>query len=197
MNADKAIEWITHVMGIELTAEQERTLRENFEDDGQMLRPRWVSGNKAGEAIMDEAARNPKHIFMGTYREVKPSELMGQELALTDLAALEVAARIPDRVFMDSDDQNAMEHKYGLDFLATAMGKATDEWSTQLAAKVSKAKSNLELLHGHGPAEVEWEWETDFREHATKGTVTMPYKEGCVVCGVQSTIKKLREDNDG
>ena len=161
MSADKAIEWITHVMGIELTAEQERTLRENFEDDGQPLRPRWASGNKAGEAIMDEAARIPKHIFM------------------------------------DSDDQNAMEHKYGLDFLATAMGKATDEWSTQLAAKVSKAKSNLELLHGHGPAEVEWEWETDFREHATKGTVTMPYKEGCVVCGVQSTIKKLREDNDG
>lgn len=70
MSADKAIEWITHVMGIELTAEQERTLRENFEDDGQPLRPRWASGNKAGEAIMD------------------------------------------------SDDQNAMEHKYGLDLVA-------------------------------------------------------------------------------
>ena len=121
MNADKAIEWITHVMGIELTAEQERTVRKNFEDDGQTLRPRWVSGNKAGEAIMDEAARIPEHIFMDDLqklREVKPSELMGQELALTDLAALEVAARIPDRVFMDSDDQNAMEHKYGLDLVA-------------------------------------------------------------------------------
>lgn len=67
-----------------------------------------------------------------------------------------------------------------------------DDWVTQLVAKISEAKSTLELLHGHGPAEVEWE--SDFREHATKGTVVMPYKEDCGLCVAQVELRKLREE---
>lgn len=52
MDADKVIEWITHVMGIEPTTHQQDMAR-------QMLK-----GNAPTAAIMDEGIRIPDHAFI-------------------------------------------------------------------------------------------------------------------------------------
>ena len=69
MSVDSIVEWISHVMGIELTDEQVRVLRKSFEDsvttdDWQPI-PEWT----VGEAITDEAARIPDHVFTASVEE--------------------------------------------------------------------------------------------------------------------------------
>ncbi|UWS60237.1 hypothetical protein N2384_19895 [Bacillus paralicheniformis] len=115
MDADKVIEWITHVMAIELTSTQKDLIR------------LYVGGN-ASRPGSGNAYRHGGRRFA----EMLVAEYMDE------------AARIPDRVFMDSDDENAMEHKYGQDFLAQVAARQADEWSQKLASTISEACTSLD-----------------------------------------------------
>ncbi len=96
---------------------------------------------------------------------------------------------------MDAHAISVNDEGFAQDVYDAVLGKQSDNWVQQLAAKVREVRTTLEMVHGHGPAEVRWE--TDLREYASRGKVTMPYSADCAVCRTQTKVDKIREDNDG
>ena len=138
MDADKVIEWITHVMAIELTSTQKDLIR--LYVGGNASRP--DSGNAYRHGGRRFAEMLVAEYCEGMVHNESPSEVgcyppVGEVI-------MDEAARIPDRVFMDSDDENAMEHKYGQDFLAQVAARQTDEWFQKLASTISETCTSLD-----------------------------------------------------
>lgn len=87
LNADKVIEWVTHVMGVELTTTQKDLLRMEFGEPIAHDRTRhdWAAGGRKFARLMADAYREETD-----FREVSPSELMGRALDLEDMALREI-----------------------------------------------------------------------------------------------------------
>lgn len=95
MDADKVIEWITHVMGIELTTHQENMIRLHCDGGDQTYRSYARGGYRFAEAMVR------------AYREAEDEVHAQQDMTRQMLkgnaptaAIMDEGIRIPDHVFI-------------------------------------------------------------------------------------------------